>query len=124
MEGLVKIMPRRTGTKAKGSVKMNSLEDYAHAVNELAIRKGWSQDWRWLITGYFAESGELVNTVLHGRPENEIAEEFADVMHYLLQLVKQKCPDTDLDRALKKKIALNYEHLKKTTNEVGEIVRK
>ena len=101
-----------------------SLENYARAVNELARCKGWSRDWRWLVTGYFAESGELVNTIIQGRDEKEIAEEFADVMHYLLQLVKQKCPHSDLDDALNRKIASNYTNLKKTANKKGEVIRK
>lgn len=101
-----------------------TLEGYARIIEELATKKGWSKDWRWLVTGFFAESGELVNTIVHDGTEAKIADEFADVMHYLLQLTKGKCPNCDLDKALQDKINENYTRLKKTTNANGRIVRR
>jgi NTP pyrophosphatase (non-canonical NTP hydrolase) len=115
---------RSTNTARSGAERPRSIEEYARLIQKLATHKGWSKDWRWLATGFFAESGELVNTIVHDGSEAEIAEEFADVMHYLLQLMKEKCPDYDLDRALMRKISSNYKHLKKTTDPNGIVVRK
>lgn len=101
-----------------------SLETYAKLIDQLAQSKGWNTDWRWLTTGLFAESGELVNKIVHGAPDYLIADEFADVMHYLLQLVKPFCNTVDLDKALYGKIEANYSNKKKTTDKYGNVVRK
>ena len=115
---------RSTNITSSDAEGRRSIEEYARLIQNLATHKGWSKDWRWLATGFFAESGELVNTIIHDGSEEEIAEEFADVMHYLLQLVKEKCPDYNLDDALLHKITSNYEHLKKTTDSKGIVIRK
>lgn len=97
---------------------------YSKIIADLSRSKGWSTDWRWLSTGLFVESGEFVNKIICGCSEEEIADEFADVMHYLLQLAKQKCPSVNLDEALSKKIERNVNQVKKTTDAQGNVVRK
>ena len=100
------------------------LEGYRKDVSDLYDAKGWNTDWRWLITGYFAESGELIQSIIKKEDKEVIAEEFADVMHYLLELMNVSCKETNIDSALTKKINSNKVNKKKTTDEKGNVVYK
>ena len=100
------------------------LEKFRADIAELYKVKGWNTDWRWLTTGYFAESGELIQSIIKKEDKEVIAEEFADVMHYLLELMNTTCSDINLDEAFQKKIESNKVNKKKTTDEKGNVVLK
>jgi len=101
-----------------------NLEEYKKAVDDLYQSKGWNTDWMWLYSALNVEIGELGQEILKQRTEQEKAEEFADVMHYLLELMKQQCPSADLDVALLSKITSNKVNKKKTTDKAGNVVLK
>lgn len=100
------------------------LEGYRKEISDLYKLKGWNTDWRWLVTGYFAESGELIQSIIKKENNDAIAEEFADVMHYLLELMNMASQGTNIDEALLKKINSNKVNKKKTTDEKGNVVYK
>lgn len=103
---------------------MADIEEYKTRIDRLCEEKGWNTDWRWLVTGFFAESGELVQGIVKGDAPEQIAEEFADVMHYLLKLMSVKAAGQDLDSALSAKIESNRANRKKTTDSDGNVVLK
>ncbi len=101
-----------------------SLDQLRTNIDELYRFKGWNRDWLWLFSALNIEVGELGQSVLKKEEEKIIAEEFADVMHYLLELMQVKCPNTDLQKALMDKIESNKKNLKKTTDSQGNVVLK
>lgn len=102
---------------------MNDLEYFKVQIAILAKNKGWADSEIWLERCLFRECGELIEAIENKRSPEEIAEEFADVMHFLLQIANKNCPGVDLNVALTKKIVSNSKTAKKTWVEGQGIVR-
>lgn len=90
------------------------LEYFKYHIVKMAEEKGWNNDYAWLALGLFKESGELIDGIEHKQTEEEIGQEFADIMHFLLQLMHDKAPSINLDIALQQKIDDNRVKQKKT----------
>ena len=101
-----------------------SLDELRTKIDDLYNFKGWNKDWMWLFSALNIEVGEMGQSILKKESEAVIAEEFADVMHFLLELMQTKCPNTDLQKALIDKIESNKVKLKKTTDAKGNVVLK
>lgn len=84
----------------KSLMTINALKVYQHKINELATEKQWGMDKAWLMLGCYKELGELIQAIEHDDEKTVVAKEFGDVMHYLLQLMTNICPDIDVDIAL------------------------
>ena len=61
---------------------------------------------------------------MHGETEEQLASEFADVMHYLLGFMHAVAPNVDLDKALSDKIASNWVAKKKVIEDNGDVVKR
>lgn len=90
------------------------IELFKDRVVELAEKKGWSDDEVWLERSLYVEVGELIKAIEEKQNPMFIADEFADVMHFLLQIMKNNTPNVNLDNALMRKIMANYHNQKKT----------
>lgn len=121
-----------------------TLENYRAQITELAKTKGWLNSPTWLALGMFKEVGELYQEYERWKDyvrkldengltptldavkdfENNIAGEFAGVMHYLIQFVHEVAIAVNLGDALDAEIEKNRTTKKKTLDENGEIVRK
>jgi NTP pyrophosphatase (non-canonical NTP hydrolase) len=113
---------------------MPHLEEFRREILELYDGKRWDTSLRSLAFRAFVELGEFIQACMKaeagepnpetGRPfsEAEIAEEFSDVMHFLLEITNHFAPTVDLDAALSSKIARNWNEKKKTTDESGKVV--
>ena len=104
-------------------VKMN-LSQFMIAINDLAVNKSYNQSDGWLFWKLLTELGEYSKAIEEGKDKKTISEEWADVMHLLMQ-IEFKHGDRDPDLALQKKIDKNWNTKKKTLDEKSEkIVRK
>jgi len=99
-----------------------NLKDYQHEVMELAKTKGYNQDLHYLFSRMVQEGSELVDAIQLGKPDEEVGEEGADVLHFFFQILEKR-PKVNIDSSLSKKIASNYTHKKKTWQD-GKMVRK
>lgn len=91
----------------------NTLEKYKCAVTALARFRKWNNRKSWLMTGLMLEFAELINAIYQKKSDQEKGEEFADVMHFLLQLMAESTK-IDLDKAMNDKIEKNKVTPKKT----------
>jgi len=103
---------------------MKDLEDYRRQIRNLANAKDWNDSQLWLERSIFVEVGELVKAVEEKKSQDEVAEEFADVMHYLIQYVNKFASFSNLDKALQDKIDSNWKNKKKTWDDSKETIVK
>lgn len=101
--------------------KMN-LRDYQKKIRRLAKKKGFDQELFYLFGRMVQEGGEMLDAIWQGKSDEEVGEEFADVEHFVFQMLDHR-PKINPDKALNKKIHSNYKN-KKKTNEKGKMVRK
>jgi len=100
-----------------------NLEEYMIAINNLAKAKGYNQKDSWLFWKLLTEIGEYSKAVEEGKQRREVSEEFADIMHLLMQIQYKHGDDPDM--ALQRKIEINWHSKKKTLDETTqEIIRK
>lgn len=102
-----------------------TLEDYAREIMALAKAKKYSNDFAWLMYGLYKEVGELSIALEHDATDDDVANEFGGIMHYLIQVMKNKRPKINLDIALLNEIKSNWLSKKKTFDKKkNRIVRK
>ncbi len=100
-----------------------NLDEYMIAINDLAKAKGYNQSDSWLFWKLLTELGEYSKAVEEGKSKEEVSEEFADIMHLLMQIQFKHGADPDF--ALHSKINKNWNSKKKTLDEkTQEIVKK
>jgi NTP pyrophosphatase (non-canonical NTP hydrolase) len=119
-------IPKPDTLKKKAGEKMGNvnLTHFMIAINDLAKAKGYNQTDGWLFWKLLTELGEYSKAIEEGKDKKEISEEWADVMHLLMQ-IEFKHGDRDPDLALQKKIDKNWNTKKKTLDEkTQEIVKK
>jgi NTP pyrophosphatase (non-canonical NTP hydrolase) len=102
---------------------MTTLEEYKLLIIDLSKSKGWNRDQIWLMYSCYKELGEISGAIEHNLTQEQIAKEFADLMHFTLQLMYEKCPEVNLDSILHEVIKNNWASKKKTYKD-GEFVRK
>ena len=103
---------------------MDDLEYFRKAVFELSKFKNWNDSEIWLERSLFVECGELAKAIEEKKSPEEIAEEGADVLHYLFQILNLRAPQVDLNKAMQDKINSNYKTPKKSWIDGVGIVRK
>jgi len=102
---------------------MTTINEFQIMIDILSDDKGWSKDQVWLMYSVFKEVGEMCQAIEHNRSQTKIGEEFADVMHFLLQLLSVKAPLVNPDYVLKRVIKRNRNRPKKTYTPNGDFKR-
>ena len=86
------------------------LEEMKKEIEMLVLEKGFyntSKDTPKKLLFAFIELGEASDKWKKGMGEEEIAEEFIDVIFYLLDASRLACPSINLDEVFKKKLEKN-----------------
>lgn len=108
--------------KVPTSTATEDLEGYKVLIDDLAIKRGWNRKWTDLALRLNIEVGELEQAILRNESDDRIKDEFADVMHFLLQLMSVTSKsDKTLDTALSDKIISNWKNPKKVLNDDGSV---
>jgi len=109
-------------TSKKNERTSLNLNEYQKEVEELAKAKGYNQDLHYLFSRMIQEGSELIDAIQLEKSDEEVGEEGADVLHFFFQITAKR-PKVNMDSSMRKKIASNYVHKKKTWED-GKLKRK
>ena len=87
------------------------LEEMKKEIENLVIAKGFynkPEDIPKKLLFAFIELGEASDSWKKGAPEEKIAEEFIDVIFYLLDASRLACPTINMDTMFQTKLAKNH----------------